>query len=542
MTLLSRLFGVRPAIRHPVRIRRNVEIPAADGVRLLATHYYPADLDRPPLVLLRSPYGRGNALDQLPKLLAERGYQVLYQSLRGTAGSGGRFDGFTIDPADADGTLTRLRAQPWFGGSLATWGASYLGLVQWELAARHIPEWKIALIQDAPSAFAEHFMYPGGAFALGNALGWVQLVDTMFSGNFSVPRQLLATFTAGRKLRHATLTLPLEQADRTLTGHRVSWFEEWISNGPDQAYWARMDHRANTERMPPRVHLQGGWYDFFLASMLADHARLLAAGREVRLLVGPWGHGRGLYTRDGMKDALAALDAAMNDEAAPAGARIFVTGANRWLDLPGWPPAHQPTNWYLHPGERLSLEEPEREASPSRYRYDPGDPTPTVGGTAVSTSAGPKDNRAIEARADVLTFTTTPLAEDIEVIGPVRVRLHARSSLPDVDYFARLCDVSPRGRSLNLCDGIIRLNQPGDPHTGGIRAVDIELWPLAHRFARGHRIRLQVSSGAHPRYGRNPGTGQPLATGRELRTSEHEIFHDPSHPSALWLPLTLGAS
>ncbi|WP_440106073.1 CocE/NonD family hydrolase [Streptosporangium sp. H16] len=542
MTLLSRLFGVRPAIRHPVRVQRDIVIPAADGAPLLATRHYPADLRRPPLILLRSPYGRGNALDQLPKLLAERGYQVLYQSLRGTAGSGGRFDGFVIDAADADGTLSWLRDQPWFGGVLATWGASYLGFVQWELAARHIPEWKIALIQDAPSAFAEHFMYPGGAFALGNALGWVQLVDTMFSGNFSVPRQLLATFTAGRKLRRATLTLPLEQADRALTGHRVSWFQEWISNGPDQVYWARMDHRANTERMPPRVHLQGGWYDFFLPSMLADHARLLAAGREVRLLVGPWGHGRGLYTRDGMKDALAALDAAMTGDAAPTGVRVYVTGANRWQDLPSWPPAHRLAPWHLHPGGRLSREEPEREAGPSHYRYDPGDPTPTVGGTAVSRSAGPKDNRAIEARADVLTFTTAPLTEDVEVIGPVRVRLYARSSIPHVDYFARLCEVSPRGRSLNLCDGIVRLNQPGDPHTGGIRAVDIELWPLAHRFVRGHRIRLQISSGAHPRFGRNPGTGQPPATGRELRASEHEIFHDLSHPSALWLPLTFGAS
>ncbi|MEQ4721479.1 CocE/NonD family hydrolase [Nonomuraea sp. B19D2] len=156
-SLLGTDFGV---------LRRDVEIPAADGVRLLATHYYPADVDKAPLVLLRSPYGRGNALDQLPKLLAERGYQVLYQSLRGTAGSGGRFDGSTIDPADADGTLSWLRAQPWFGGVPATWGASYLGFTQWELAAREIPEWKIALIQDAPAEFGHRFMYPGGAFAL----------------------------------------------------------------------------------------------------------------------------------------------------------------------------------------------------------------------------------------------------------------------------------------------------------------------------------------------------------------------------------------
>ncbi|MFG3439625.1 CocE/NonD family hydrolase [Nonomuraea sp. NPDC047897] len=539
MSLLSRLFGVRPAVRHPVRVRRNVEIPAADGVRLLATHYYPANLARPPLVLLRSPYGRGNAFDPLPKVLTERGYQVLYQSLRGTAGSGGRFDGFAIDPADAHGTLSWLRGQPWFGGVLATWGASYLGLAQWELAARHIPEWKIAVIQDAPSSFAEGFMYPGGAFASGNALGWVQLVDTMFSGGFSLSRQLLATITAGRRLRRATLTLPLGEADQVLTGHQVSWFQEWIRNGPDQKYWTRMDHRANVDRMPPRVYLQGGWYDFFLPGMLDDHASLLAAGRDVRLLVGPWGHGKGLYTREGMRDALAALDAAVRGDDGPSGVRVFVTGANRWLDLPRWPPAHVPTGWYLHPGGRLSRgKHPADVRSPSRYRYDPGDPTPTVGGTALGVSPGPRDNRAVEARPDVLTFTTAPLETDLQVIGPVRVRLHARSSIPHVDYVARLCDVSPRGRSLNLCDGIVRLTQGGDPTE--VRAVDITLWPLAHRFVRGHRIRLQVSSGAHPRYGRNPGTGEPPATARELRASDHQIFHDPDHPSALWLPLAPG--
>ncbi|MGI5291181.1 CocE/NonD family hydrolase [Nonomuraea polychroma] len=169
-----------------------------------------------------------------------------------------------------------------------------------------------------------------------------------------------------------------------------------------------------------------------------------------------------------------------------------------------WPPPHEPTPWHLHSGGRLSDEPAADGVHPSRYRYDPGDPTPTVGGTAVGLSAGRKDNRRVEARPDVLTFTSDPLPHDIDVIGPVRARLYARSSLPHVDYFACLCDVSPGGRSNHLCDGIVRLSEPGD-----VRTADIDLWPLAHRFARGHRIRLQVSSGAHPRFGRNPGTPSP---------------------------------
>jgi predicted acyl esterase len=216
VSFLSRVFGVRPRRPHAVRVQRDLVIPAGDGVPLLANRFLPAGIDQPPLVLLLSPYGRGVALDRMPQLLAERGYQVLYVSLRGTGGSGGDFDGFTIHPADGYGTLSWLREQPWFGGVLATWGASYLGFAQWELAARDIPEWKIAVIQDAPSEFAHLFMYPGGGFALGNALAWVQIVDRMFRANGGTARQFLGVFTGPKAMRRAVATLPVAEADVAL--------------------------------------------------------------------------------------------------------------------------------------------------------------------------------------------------------------------------------------------------------------------------------------------------------------------------------------
>ena len=148
-------------------------------------------------------------------------------------------------------------------------------------------------------------------------------------------------------------TLPVADADIALTGRRVRWFQEWIRHGPDDPYWQASDHRGNVGRMPPVVYLQGGWYDFFLPGMLADYAALRAAGRTVRLLIGPWGHGRGLYTRVGMRDAVAALDAALADGTPPSGVRVFVTGSRRWTDLPGWPPPARDTAWYLHPAGRL---------------------------------------------------------------------------------------------------------------------------------------------------------------------------------------------
>jgi putative CocE/NonD family hydrolase len=533
VSFLSRVLGVQPRSPHAVRVERDLVIPAGDGVPLLANRFYPADVDRAPVVLLRSPYGRGAALDRMPHMLAERGYQVLYVSLRGTGGSGGEFDGFTIHPADADGTLAWLRKQPWFGGVLTTCGPSYLGFAQWELAARDIPEWKIAVIQDAPSEFAHQFMYPGGAFALGNALGWVQIVDRMFRAGGGTARQFLGALTAPRSLRRAVATLPVADADIALTGERVRWFQEWIRHGPDDPYWQATDHRDNVGRMPPVVYLQGGWYDFFLRGMLADYAALRAAGRTVRLLIGPWGHGRGLYTRAGIRDAFAALDAVLADGTQLSGVRVFVTGSRFWTDLPGWPPPARDTAWYLHPAARLSAE-PAATGSPSWFRYDPANPTPSLAGTAVGLGAGPADNRRLEARPDVLTFTSDPQVADLEVIGAVRVRLYVQASVANIDLYARLCDVNPRGQSINISDGIVRLTDaaPDSP-----RPVEFDLWPVAHAFRRGHRIRLQVSGGAHPRYGRNPGTADPYATSTRLQASDRTVFHDAQHPSAVWLPV-----
>jgi putative CocE/NonD family hydrolase len=177
------------------------------------------------------------------------------------------------------------------------------------------------------------------------------------------------------------------------------------------------------------------------------------------------------------------------------------------------------------------------------YVYDPGEPTPSVGGPVLSASirrgSAPPDNRALEARADVLTFTGAALESDLEVMGQVYADLFVRSSLEHTDFFARLCDVEPGGRSTGVCDALIRLI-PGKtaPEADGTTRVRIELWPTAYVFKAGHRVRLQVSSGAHPRYARNPGSGEPLVSATTLVKANQEIFHDAEHPSAIVLPVT----
>jgi uncharacterized protein len=221
-----------------------------------------------------------------------------------------------------------------------------------------------------------------------------------------------------------------------------------------------------------------------------------------------------------------------------------VMGENAWRDFESWPPpGYSPTRLHLGPGGTLSVADPgadpgapaAAESSPDRYRYDPADPTPAVGGARMVRDSGRRDNTALEARPDVLTYTTPPLEADTEVAGEVSAEIWFSSSLAHADVFVRLCDVDPRGRSWNVCDGLTSL-------TGAdkVTRATVRLWPTAYRFKRGHRIRVQVSSGAFPRYARNPGSGEPLATATRLLAADQSVYHDPAHPSAVILPVRLG--
>ena len=203
--------------------------------------------------------------------------------------------------------------------------------------------------------------------------------------------------------------------------------------------------------------------------------------------------------------------------------RIWVggEGAGEWRETTGWPPPGTGSQrWYLGAHGTLSTREPAGpDVPPARFRYDPADPTPSVGGALLSVTAGARDNRPIERRLDVLVFSSEPLDQPVEVIGDVTAEISVTRDNPYADLFVRLCDVDPRGRSRNVCDGIVRLTEQ-DPLAGMVR---VSLLGTAHRFGRGHRLRLQVSGGAHPRFARNPGNGQVDAAPADLVPTQYDI-------------------
>jgi len=468
------------------------------------------------------------------RLLAERGFQVLIQSCRGTFGSGGAFDPFA-EREDGLATVAWMRRQPWYPGSFGTAGPSYLGIVQWAIAADAGQDHQAMAAQVTCSDVAA-FVYEGGSFALANMLGWADQLAHQ-ERPFALPRQL----AAARKLAPIFGRLPMGDLDRLVVGDRVAYWQDWLAHSdPDDPYWAPRRFGESPARVSAPVSFVAGWDDIFLPGQLRDYAALRAAGREPYLLIGPWQHTDWGCICACVRDSVSWLRSQLLDDTSQlrtAPVRIFVGGADEWRDLPSWPPATVPQRWHLQADRGLDPQAPGAR-EPGRYTYDPAKPTPSVGGPLLARTKGRPDNRTLEARPDVLTFTSAPLECDLDVIGEVTADLFVGSNRGHTDVFARLCDVDPAGRSVNVCDALRRLTpgQPAAEPDGAIR-VGIELWPTAHRFRRGHRLRLQVSSGAHPRYARNPGTGEPLRTATSLSTAEQRIYHDPDHPSAIILPV-----
>ena len=556
--VLERILKLPPAHTRDVVVTRDLRVPMRDGVVLLADRYAPRGAvgSTLPTVLVRSPYGKGGIHAILHgRPFAERGYGVVIQSCRGTEASGGEFDPFRQEAADGLDTLAWIGDQPWFSGDLVTTGPSYMGFVQWALASalRSPPEDpertiiarpKAMSVQVAPSDFREA-VYEGESFALHAFLRWTRQRWAFDGGGGGRLRPLLAVLgqvfgAEKREIRRAVARLPLGDLDKLVTGRRVGYFQGWLEHdAPDDPWWDAARHRGAVAGVDASVHLLGGWYDLFLPGLLRDYAALRDAGNGPRLTVGPWTHEDPRWMPVATRESLAFFDAHTKGEGAKLGAgpvRIYVGGVGGWRDYPDFPPPGvRSERWYLHGAGSLAPETP-GDSAPDRYHYDPSDPTPSVGGPLFGRGAGPRDNRRLEARPDVLTYTSAPLARDLEAIGPVEAELWASSSLEHADFFVRLCDVEPTGKSVNISDALLRVS-PGrpEPEADGTLRLRIELWPTAHRFRRGHRLRLQVSSGAHPRLARNTGSGEPLRTATKLVAAEQDVFHDPLHPSSLVL-------
>jgi len=525
---VSRLLGLPPAKHRRLVREHDVPCPLDDGTVLLADRWYPAGHERGlPTLLMRTPYGRSGLMAGEAAVLAERGYNVLVQSVRGTHGSGGTFTPFVHERADGPQVLAWVHEQPWCDGRVATWGSSYCGYTQLAMADGADPALVSAMSPSVASADLRGLFRPYGAFALASMGGWVYGLDP--EGR----RNLLATFRhmrAGKGPRErAYQALPVREDDVVLTGGERHYFRDWVDSPVDAPYWDQFDARAGHHAQKAPMSFHAGWFDIFTPYQLADAEELLRTGRDVRLTVGPWNHGGGFGMR--LRDALQLFDETMKDgpsrrDGRPV--RVQLYNDKRWWALPTWPAPADMVAWHLRPDHTLALEAGDSDARLD-WADDPRDPAPSPGGAALD-RGGPADNAAREARDDVLVFTTPPFTQETAVLGTPRARLRVDADVPSYDVVVRLCVVDAKGVSRNVSDGLQRLPE-------GAGETDIAMWPVGLRVHPGERLRLQVAGSLHPLWARNLHTHENPATGTTTAVAHQSVLVGPSHLSRLELPV-----
>ncbi|MCV7261318.1 CocE/NonD family hydrolase [Mycobacterium shimoidei] len=494
-----------------------VHIPMRDGVELLADHYAP-DTEPVGTLLVRGPYGRGFPFSLIfGALYAARGYHVVVQSVRGTFGSAGTFVPMVHEVDDGADTVAWLRRQPWFTGRFAMIGLSYLGFTQWAILQDPPPELAAAVITVGPHDLSAS-SWGTGSFTLNDFLGWSYLVARQEEPGRI--RAGLRQLRAQRNVIRAAGELPLGAAGRALLGDGAPWYESWLEH-PDRAdpFWERLRCRDALDRVQVPVLLIGGWQDLFLRQTLEQYRHLRDRAVDVALTIGPWTHTqmltKGLSTVT--QESLAWLDAHLGGASGirrDPGARIFING-DGWRELPDWPPPTHAHVLYLQPGGGLA-HTPPSAAAPASFRFDPTNPTPTIGGPLLSPDSGYRNDSRLARRDDVLTFTGDVLTEDLCVHGNPVIELAHTSDNPYVDVFVRVSQVDARGRSVNVSEGYRRLRHAP-------QNISIELDAIAHRFRAGSRIRVFIAGGWHPRYARNLGTDEPPVSGTQLKPATHTV-------------------
>lgn len=599
--ILKRNVALTPARYDVSEIHcETLMVPMRDGTKL-ATDLYLPPLEKAPAIAMRTPYDRANdASAGLFLFFARRGYAVVSQDCRGTGKSEPDYwDYYLNEPEDSYDLIDWMSKQSWFAGFVGSCGGSYVGQTQWQMATHPamstiVPE--VSGLGVAINTMHLHMFANAYARSMGKGAGKVnvpytelegQMVEeTLATGYFNEPlhkpfsEAILARFPDLRKLppeeakrwlweyycsisckervelaRLATdsknITIVEVESLSSIFGHTISHDRHTLPH-PNPEELVRTFHAP--------VLFSTGWYDWGLNDALATWELLMTAAPEpmrsnCRLFVSPSAHNMPGY-HEGMAEHLELYHAyrsttnsemllhwydAVREGRVDAWPRViyYLMGANEWREAPGWPiPGATETILHLDNDRGLSLSAPQKPSKPDQYKYDPENPTPTVGGSIVSYvyPPGSVDVSAIHKRPDVLTYTTDTLERDLDVVGPLRLVLYASSSALDTDYVGRLSDVFPDGRAIQIQLGALRAryrNIRGEPELlvpGRIYEFDIDMWATANRFEAGHRLRLDLSSADFPHFDRNANRGGKLG---EPIPALQTIYHDPEHPSRI---------
>ena len=599
LIILSGAFGFQPAAgsvpqetaspsspSHNVKWAMNVPVAMRDGVRLATDLYLPDAEGRFPVVLVRTPYGTETAaLSEMGAWYASRGYVFAAQDTRGKYDSEGDWYGRRSERDDTDDTITWLGTRPWSSGSVGMVGSSYGGLVQWMVAPTGNPYLK-ALIPDVapvtlgrtPEAYRRLAVYARGNSAP-SELSWLVTTDGRVNQNGSAYdwTELFHHLPLAELPSRMGRDIPIWEK---LIRNEVGLWEEYLESAA-RNQWSEPitdwpDHREQYRAVDVPILQRTGWFDgstdhaFYNRRQVLEHSESELARAQQHLLIGPWPHAYPGSPAIGSLDFGEAsvldlqalrlrwfdrwLQGVDNGVDREPPLKLFLMGRNEWRDAWQWPlPGTEFTRFYLHSGgganshrgDGVLQREPPGSEPPDRYRYDPGDPTPAITGgeNAEMAGDGPVDIGFIEARADVLTYTTAPLEREVEVTGPVSAVLYVASSAPQTEFIVRLVDVHPDGAAYPVwytyanAFGTRGIEPVGRTEAGhAVWKLEFDLPLTSQAFLPGHRIRVHITSAAFPLFRHLNTDGDPAWETR-WQAAEQTVFHDAERPSHVVLPV-----
>jgi putative CocE/NonD family hydrolase len=565
---------------YTVTVERGIAVKMRDGIVLHADIYRPKADGTFPVLLERTPYDKNNS-SGFGLRAAAQGYVLIVQDVRGRYTSDGEWYPFRHESSDGFDTVEWAAALPYSDGRVGMFGGSYVGATQMLAAIAHPPHLSGICPVVTASNYHDGWTYQGGAFEQWFNESWTSGLaqDTLNRSVRSNTNALHGIWTLPLTA-YPLFELPPTAADADLTHSLAPYFLDWLAHPSDDEYWKQWSIEEHYSDIKVPMLTVAAWYDIFLGGSLRNyvgvklHGGSDAARRGQRLLVTIGGHagsGRKIGDVDFGPSADSNEDNVIlswydhlfknvaNEFANPEPVRIFVMGANQWRNENDWPlPRARQERYFLHSAGKansmsgdgtLSATTPRAE-SPDHYTYDPANPAPTTGGPLCCDFShlgpGPRDQRSVEARSDVLVYSTPALSQDLEVTGPVTAELFASSSAVDTDFTAKLVDVWPDGFAQNLTEGIIRARyresqeKPAFLNPGQTYKFTLDLWSTSNVFRKGHRLRLEISSSNFPRFDRNMNTGEDATSARKSAPATNTIYHDGEHPSALVLPIVPG--
>jgi len=503
-----------------------------DSVRL-ATYIFPARKLPAPAILIRTP-NRKSELSREIIYFVNKNYNVVVQYTRGRLGSEGVDSTFFHDGwgsrRDGYDTVQWLAAQEWCSGEIGTFGrgASAFPLVL--LAGAAPPALVTQFIIATPNNFYDHVVYPGGAFRQSLVENWIEQTDSS------------------------------------------KFLNAYIEHPSYGDFWRPLNSVIQARQHNVPTTFVTGWYEAFLNGTIQAFQiaqKYGNASNNLRLIIGPWtdnqnGMGESKQGEieypenarmDILQDAGRWFDHWLKHEIPEVLiepiVKYYMMGAvgdnyafgNRWLSADNWPVESEKRRYYLKKNGELSGGEPDEIDAAEGFVYDPENPVPTFGGANMYLEAGPRDQRKLESRRDVVVYTSPILDIPLAVAGRLRVKLYAASTAFDTDFTAKLTDVYPDGRSMLVCDGIIRARyrdsrkSPKLLKPGKVTVFDIDLGSMALIFNPGHRLRLTISSSNSPRFEPNANSPRPFRKHFVRKKATNTIYYGGKRASYIELPV-----